>query len=233
MHILVEFWNNFLYIPLFNALIWFYNNWAHENLGYAVILLTIALRVVLLPLSIVSERNKIRYRLLHEKVEEAEKVFKNDSVLYKEKVRELLKKYKVNPWAKTIVLGIQALVLVLLYQVFIHGITRSKLNVLYPFIDRPDIINTNFYGFELGPRNVWWAAAVGLVLFIEIYLDQRRRKATVTRNEQIYAIIFPVMSFAALYILPMVKSIFILTTLAFSYMLSMLRKTFYPLKKEE
>lgn len=233
MHILVEFWNNFLYIPLFNALIWLYNGWAKENLGYAVILLTIILRVVLLPLSIVSERNKIRYRFLHEKVEEAKRAFKNDSVLYKEKVRELLKKYKVNPWAKTIVLGIQALVLVLLYQVFIHGITRSKLNVLYPFVDRPDIINANFYGFEMGVRDVWWAAAVGLVLFIEIYLDQRRRQSTVTRNEQIYAIIFPVMSFLALYLLPMVKSIFILTTLAFSYILSMLGRIFYPAEKEE
>lgn len=234
MEFLVSFWNHFLYIPLFNALIWLYNGWAKENLGSAVILLTIILRVVLLPLSIVSERNKIRYRLLHEKVEEAKKAFKNDSVLYKEKVRELLKKYKVNPWAKTIVLGIQALVLVLLYQVFIHGITRSKLNVLYPFVDRPDIINANFYGFEMGVRDVWWAAAVGLVLFIEIYLDQRRRSAKggVTRNEQIYAIIFPVMSFLALYLLPMVKSIFILTTLAFSYILSMLGKVFYPAEKE-
>lgn len=233
MHLLVEIWNNFLYIPLLNALIWLYNDWGKENLGYAVILLTIGLRIVLLPLSVISERNKIRYKLLDNKIVEAEKAYKKDRVLLKEKIRELLKQYKISPWAKTLILAIQALVLVLLYQVFIHGITRTKLNVLYPFVDRPEIIYTNFYGFELGVRNIWWAAAVGAVLFIEIYLDQRRRKAQVTKNEQVYAILFPIMSFLALYALPMVKSLFILTTLAFSYMLSIFRVVFYPEAKEE
>ena len=225
MHLLVEIWNNFLYIPLLNALIWFYNDWGKENMGYAVILLTIALRVVLLPLSIVSERNKLRYKTLDKKIVEAEKAYKKDRVL--------LKQYKISPWAKTLVLGIQALVLVLLYQVFIHSITYTRLNVLYPFVDRPEIIYTNFYGFELGVRNLWWAVVVGAVLFIEIYLDQRRRKSQVTKNEQVYAILFPIMSVLALYALPMVKSLFILTTLAFSYMLSMFRVVFYPEEKEE
>ncbi len=232
MHLLIDIWNNFLYIPLFNGLIWLYNDWGKENLGYAVIILTVALRVVLLPLSIVSERNKIRYRLLDEELGKTEKAYKDDRVLLKEQVRGLLKKYKVNPWAKTLVLGIQALVLVLLYQVFIHGITYSKLNVLYPFVARPEVINAKFYGFELGLRDARWAGLVGLVLFAEIYLDQRRRKAKVARNEQIYAIFFPIMSFLILYALPMVKSVFILTSLAFSYMLSMFRWAFYPVKKE-
>lgn len=232
MHLLVEIWNNFLYIPLFNSLIWLYNNWGKENLGYAVIILTVALRVVLLPLSVVSERNKFRYRLLDQELAETQKAYKDDRVLLKEQVRGLLKKYKVKPWAKTLVLGIQALVLVLLYQVFIHGITYSKLNVLYPFVIRPEVINTKFYGFELGLRDARWAGLVGLVLFLEIYLDQRRRKAKVSRNEQIYAIFFPVMSFLILYALPMVKSVFILTSLAFSYTLSMFRWAFYPAKKE-
>lgn len=232
MQILADVWNNFLYIPVFNALIWLYNNWAEGSLGYAVIILTVGLRLALLPLSIVTERNKMRYRVFDKKIVDVQKAYKNDRVLLKEKIRGLLKKYKINPWAKTLVLLIQALMLVLLYQVFIHGITRSKLNVLYLWVERPEVINANFYGYELGSRNVWWAAAVGVVLFIEIYLDQRRRRANVARNEQIYAILFPIMSFLALYALPMVKSLFILTTLAFSYTLSLLRAAFYPAKEE-
>ncbi len=233
MNIIVSIWNNFLYIPVFNALIWLYNNWAEGNLGYAVIILTVGLRLALLPLSIVSERNKMHYQIFDKKITEAQKAYKNDRVLLKEKIRGLLKKYKINPWAKTMTLAIQALMLVLLYQVFIHGITRSKLNVLYPLVERPEVINTNFYGFELGAHNIGWAAVVGAVLFIEIYLDQRKRRVGVTRNEQIYAIIFPIMSFLALYALPMVKSLFILTTLAFSYTLSLLRAAFYPASEKE
>ena len=54
---LATFWYLFLYQPLFNALIWIYSNIASGNLGWAVIWLTVFLRVVLLPLTFVSERN--------------------------------------------------------------------------------------------------------------------------------------------------------------------------------
>lgn len=229
MSLLVYFWNHLLYIPLFNVLIWLYNGLAHENLGIAVIYLTIALRVVLLPLSVVSERNKVRYLILEQKVSEARKSFKNDPVALKERVRKFLKEYKINPWAKTVVLGVQALVLVLLYQVFIGGITRYKMNVLYAGIARPEVLNTKFHGFELGLSDWRWAAAVGIILFLELYLAQRRKE--VSRTEQLYAIFFPLMSFVLLWILPMVKSVFILTTLAFSFMLGMFRSWFYPSKK--
>jgi len=230
MAFLAFFWTNYLYIPVFNALIWLYNGYAKENLGYAVIILTVALRVALLPLSIVSERNKMQYKILNEKAEQIRKDFKNDPIAMKEKVRKLLKQYKIKPWAKTLVLGIQALMLVLLYQVFIGGLTRYKLNVLYFWVDKPEIINTRFFGFELAVRDWHWAAAVGLVLFIEIYLDQRKRKTT--RGEQLYGIFFPILSFLLLWLLPMVKSIFILTSLAFSYMLSLLRGLYYTQPKE-
>ena len=222
-------WLNWLYIPVFNALIWLYNGWAKENLGYAVILLTIGLRLVLLPLSIISEKNKVKYRILVAKVAELEKSFKNDSVTLKVKIRELFKKNKVNPWAKILVLGIQALMLVLLYQVFIGGLARYKLNILYPSIERPEVINTEFYGFELGVRDWRWPASVAIVLFLENYLEQRKRKTT--RGEQLYAIFFPLMTFFVLWALPMVKSVFILTSLAFSYILSMFKGRFASEKK--
>ncbi len=231
MDFLGYIWTNWLYIPVFNALIWLYNDLAKENLGYAVIILTIALRFVLLPLSVISERNKIKYRKLADKVAVLEKDFKNDPVALKVKVRELFKRSRVNPWAKTAVLVIQGLMLVLLYQVFIGGLTRYKLNVLYPWIEKPEIINTRFFGFELGIR-VWrWAASVGIILFLENYLDQRKRKTT--KGEQLYAIFFPIMSFLVLWALPMVKSLFILTSLGFSYILSMFKGLFIAEKKAD
>ncbi|MCX6779197.1 MAG: YidC/Oxa1 family membrane protein insertase [Candidatus Magasanikbacteria bacterium] len=229
MDFLGYIWTNWLYIPVFNALIWLYNGIAKENLGYAVILLTIGLRVFLLPLSVISEKNKVKYELLDKKVDVLKKDFKNDAVALKIKLRELFRKSQVNPWAKILVLAIQALMLVLLYQVFIGGLTRYKLNVLYPTIERPEIINTKFYGFELGIRDWRWAGAVGVILFLENYLEQRKRKTT--KGEQLYAIFFPIMSFLLLWALPMVKSLFILTSLAFSYILSMFKGFFVSEKK--
>ncbi|MBI5229955.1 MAG: membrane protein insertase YidC [Candidatus Magasanikbacteria bacterium] len=222
MSFLAYFWNTFLYIPLFNALIWLYNGYANENLGYAVIYLTIVLRFLLLPLSFVSARSHTRYQFVEKKFAELKKSYKEDTVKLKEEARKLMKKYKVSPWAKGLLLFIQGLVLVLLYQVFIHGITYSKLNVLYPGIARPELINTDFYGFDIGQHSVLWPAIVGLVLFLEIYIDQRRHKEGLTTNDYLYAILFPLMSVFLLWLLPMVKSLFILTSLAFSYILGII-----------
>lgn len=222
MSFLAYFWNTFLYVPLFNALIWLYNTYAQENLGYAVIYLTVILRFLLLPLSFVSARNQTRYQIMEKKFVELKKAYKEDTVKLKEEARRLMRKYKVSPWAKGLSLFIQGLVLVLLYQVFIHGIAYSKLNVLYPGVARPELINTDFYGFDIGHRSVVWPAFVGLVLFIEIYIDQRRHKEGLTTNDYLYAILFPLMSVFALWLLPMVKSLFILTSLAFSYILGVI-----------
>ena len=53
-------WNDFLYQPVFNLLIWIYNNWTDANLGWAVVYLTVILRLALLPFSIVTEKNKAK-----------------------------------------------------------------------------------------------------------------------------------------------------------------------------
>ena len=54
------FWHNYFYQPVFNFLIWIYNNWTDMNFGWAVIYLTLILRFALLPFTLVNERNSIK-----------------------------------------------------------------------------------------------------------------------------------------------------------------------------
>lgn len=215
------FWQIYLYQPLFNFLVWMYANWTDHNFGWAVVWLTVLIRVVLLPFTLVTERDKIRNEALAKDVERVSHEFRHDSVLKKEEIRKVLKKRRVHPWAKIVVLGVQLLVLVLLYQVFLRGITNEKIiRVLYPFIDFPGAINTDFYGFDLGARHdTLWAGAVGLFLFAEIYLDYRKRKMKIHKNDLLYFFLFPLGVFWLLWILPMVKSLFVLTSLLFSAMI--------------
>jgi membrane protein insertase Oxa1/YidC/SpoIIIJ len=208
------FWHDFLYTPLLNVLIWLYNGPALGNLGVAIIYLTIAIRIVLLPFTVVSERSKILYEKLGEKIKKIEHDFKNDSIQRNEIIRQTMKEHRVSPWAKVVVLGVQALILVLLYQVFIGGI-NGKLGDLYSWVVRPDYINTIFLGFDLGKRSLFWSGLVGIVLFLEIYFDHRGRK--LTKSDVVYQVAFPGAVLFALWILPMAKSVFILTSLFFSF----------------
>lgn len=222
MEIFTLIWNQYLYIPLFNFLVWLYQNYSFYNLGIAVIILTVLLRLALLPFTILAERGKIISQELAKKVKEIEKDFANDPVKKKIAIRQFLKKKKIRPWAKAIVLGVQALVLVLLYRVFIGGInTEEKLHLLYSGISRPDFINTKFLWFDVGQINLIAPAIVAGYLFAEIFISQWQRKKELTKREQIYSLLFPAASFAILAVLPAVKSIFILTSLIFSTIISL------------
>lgn len=226
---MMTIWNDFLYQPLFNLLIWIYNNWTDSNFGWAVVYLTVVLRIVLLPFSFINEYNRLKNEALYREIKQMEKVYQNDQEIKKQEIRKIFKQRRVQPWAKVVVLLIQALVLVLLYQVFLRGITGEKiLKILYTFVDFPGVINTNFYGFDLGARhNVIWAGAVGLFLLIEIYITYRRFKGGLNKQDLTYFILFPLAVFFTLWLLPMVKSLFILTSLFFSLIVGSLSRLFF------
>ena len=227
-------WNDFLYKPVFNALIWIYNNWADANLGWAVVYLTVLLRLILLPFTIVTEKNKMQDENLDVELGKLSNDFRNDPVLYKEEMRKTLRKKKVSPWSKVVVLGIQALVLVLLYQVFLRGITGEKvIKILYPWINFPGVINTEFYGFALGQvHNFLWAGVVALFLLAEIFVGYRKHK-DLSKADLAYFILFPLASFLVLMILPMVKSLFILTSLIFSAIIHQFTRIIFRPKKKK
>ncbi len=226
-------WITFLYQPLFNVLIWIYNNIAGKNMGWAVIWLTIFLRLALLPLTIISERNAYKEINAETEAAEAAKAFKHDPIARKEIVRKIIKKNKISPWAKVATLLIQVLTLILLYQVFVRGMSGEKIfKFLYYFNDFPGKINNNFYGFDIGRVHDWiWSGAAAIYLFFGILIENRHRK-TWTSAEVTFLIIFPVFTFGLLWVLPMVKSLFILTSMMFSDTIRLLRIAFFPIKKE-
>ncbi|TAL19511.1 hypothetical protein EPN90_03240 [Patescibacteria group bacterium] len=224
-------WHDWFYVPLLNLLIYLYNFIGFNSLGAAVIALTVVIRVALLPFSIVSERNALAFDRLQSKIRAIEDENRTDPVLMKERIRELLTRHKVSPWAKVAALLFQLLVLIVLYQVFMAGI-NYELGSLYPFIVRPEAIDSTFYSFELGARSLGWAAAVGVYLFLEIAISLQRR-ARMDRSDLAYLVFFPLFVFFVLWYLPMVKSLFILTSLIFSSALASVRLVIFRVRPGE
>jgi len=225
-------WVTWLYQPLFNALIWIYSNVADKNLGWAVVWLTIFLRLILLPLTIIGERNAIKQARIEAEAKETVAAFRKDPVAQKDEYRKIIKKNRISPWAKVLVLGVQVLVLVLLYQVFMRGILGGGVaKILYPFINYPGKLNIYFYGFNLGKFNdSLWAGIAAVYLLLSIIIENKSKKDW-NRADMYYVLIYPLFTFFALWLLPMVKSLFILTTMIFSDTITILRKLLFPIKK--
>lgn len=225
-------WYSFLYQPLFNALIWIYVNVAGFNLGWAVVWLTIFLRILLLPLSIISVLAASRR---HKAVDEAKKAmvaYKSDRVAQQVAARKIMRKYHISPWAAVLNLGIQILVLILLYQVFLQGITQDRVSkTLYQnVIDYPGPINIIFYGFDVGYRHDYlWAGIATLYLIVSTIVSSRHQKSW-TKSDLYFLIFFPLFTYLFLWYLPMVKSLFILTTMMFSDIIKLIYWMFSPKK---
>jgi YidC/Oxa1 family membrane protein insertase len=221
-------WHDLLVTPLLNVLILFYDTIAFGNLGVAVIEMTVLLRVVLMPLTVVDEKKKAEQERLDTEVAKIQDAFKNDQVMAHEQIRELLARRRINPWAKTAVLLIQLAVLVVLYQVFLHGINAS-LDGLYGWVPAPaGPINVSFLGFDIGARNFYWALAVGIVLFLDIVAEQREVEHLLGKQDAVYRYAFPIMTVVVLSLLPMVKSLFILTSMGFSIAIFLIRRAIWP-----
>jgi YidC/Oxa1 family membrane protein insertase len=230
-----QLWFVVLYQPVFNALIWIYTNIAGYNLGWAVVWLTIFLRILLLPLTFISEKNVDKDKQLEDDVKKVALHYKNDPIAQKEQVRKLMKKHRASPWAKVLMLGIQALVFILLYQVFIHGISGEKIiKNLYSFVNYPGKINTSFYGFQIGHlHDTLWAGITAGYLFLSILIRNLIKRSAGFKADVYFLIFFPVFTFVLLWFLPMVKSLFILTTMIFSDIVTVILGALISPKKAE
>ncbi len=232
---MTELWYLYAYQPLFNLLIYLYNNFTDQNLGWAIVQLTLMLRFALLPFTILGEYNRVKNEELAKDVEEISKVYKKDPIQRKHEIRMVMKRRKVKPWSRVFVILVQAVVLLLLYQVFNQGISGERLlQTLYINVDFPGVIVTSFFGFELGvSHNSVWAGMVALWLFLETYLEFRKRGNNLTRADLMYFLLFPTAVFVALWILPMSKSLFVFTSMVFSAIVGMLVRPLFRKKESK
>ncbi len=167
MDFIITIFNEVLYRPLFNALIWIYNIVPGNDLGIAIILLTILIRFILYPLSKKAIQSQKAISFLQPKIKEIQKKYKNKEEQAKV-MMELYKKHKVNPMAGCLPILIQLPILIALYRVFFSGLNMETLNILYGFIQRPDSLNLMFLGLiNLSQKNIFLAILAGFFQFIQ------------------------------------------------------------------
>jgi YidC/Oxa1 family membrane protein insertase len=141
---LSNIWNTVLYGPLLNALTFLVSIVPGGDVGVAVILLTLFVKIVLFPLSQRSIESQIKMNLLAPEL----KKIKDGGASKEEQARqtfELYKHHKTNPFSGCLLVLIQIPIIFALYYVFLKGINLESV-LLYPFIHTPEHINMIFLG---------------------------------------------------------------------------------------
>jgi len=186
---------------LFNILVFFYNILGHD-MGLAIIAITILIRLALWPSQAKALRSQIALQKIQPKIDELRKKHK-DQAKQTKALLEFYKENKVSPFSSCLPTLIQLPILIALYQVLRVFTKPGSLNMIYPFIHRPESLNPMFLGFlDLSkPERFVLPVLAGIFQFIQTRMIMGKNKPVqqgqqnafqqALSNQMMY--IFPVM----------------------------------------
>jgi YidC/Oxa1 family membrane protein insertase len=197
-------WNAVLYKPLYNALIFLVAIIPGGDIGIALIVLTIVVKLILFPLT----QKSIKSQVAMKQIEPELAKIKAENLSREEQARrtmELYKTRKVNPFSGCLVLLIQFPIIIALYQVFFKGLAVIAPENLYSFVHLPTTLNTMFLGLiDMHAKSVVLAVLAGITQFIQmkIVMPQKPTLPKPTENKTFSEQMSQSMQFQMRYILP-------------------------------
>ncbi len=210
-----------------NLLFLIYNN-TIADVGVSVILLTILIRLILLPIFYKSAKDQTILQKITPRIKELQKIHKDNKEKQVEEIMKVYKEHKVNPFSGFILLLIQIPILIALYRVFLNGFSKNVLSGLYSFVLPPQNIHTMFLGIiDLTSKNIWIVVIAGVFQYLQSKLMMNMSKIAAGSNQgkevdiaqkisRNMMIMGPVLTVLILYPLPSVVALYWLTTSAFS-----------------
>lgn len=132
--------------PIFNLLIFIYNTIPGNDLGVAIIILTVIIKAILFPLSQSSIRSQKALQTLQPKIDALKKKYGDQRERMAQEMMKLYKEQKVNPLSSCLPLLIQLPFLFAVFSVFRTSLTGDHSELLYTFVANPGTLNTTFLG---------------------------------------------------------------------------------------
>lgn len=181
------------YQPILNLLVFLYNILPGHDIGLAIIIMTILIKLLLLPLSKQSIKSQKALQEIQPKIEELKKKHAANKEAQAKALMELYKQEKVNPLSSCLPLLIQLPFFWAVFQVFNNGLAGKSLELVYSFINRPTTINPVSFGLlDLSKPNVILAILAGLAQYWQTKMLSTKRPAIKTeaaKDEEMTAII--------------------------------------------
>jgi YidC/Oxa1 family membrane protein insertase len=141
--------NELIYKPLYNLLIFIYNVVPLHDFGVAIILVTILIKFLLVPLSRKQIEAQKKMQELQPKIKAVQEKHKQDKEKQSRALMELYKENKANPFSGCLPMIVQLVFLIAIYRV-LFNISQAGLIVetagLYSFVANPGQIKHLFLG---------------------------------------------------------------------------------------
>lgn len=167
-----------VYTPLYNGLIYLVDVVPLHDVGLAVVLLTIVVRIILFPLSRQAVKTQIAMKDVAPDIEALKEKFKDKQEEQARAIFALYKEKGIRPFSSFFLILLQLPILFGLYWVFWKGgLPQVDTSLLYSFVPFPPGVNMNFLGIvDMGGRDMVLAALAGLTQLFQARLSMGPRK---------------------------------------------------------
>jgi YidC/Oxa1 family membrane protein insertase len=162
------------YQPILNILAFLYNNTA--DLGVAIILLTIVIKLVLWPLSQKAIKSQTELQAIQPKIDELKKKYADNKAELGTATMNLYKEHQINPLSSCLPLLIQLPFLFAVFRVLRSGLEQD-LGLVYSFLPKPHDFHTLSFGFmDLSKPVIYLAVLAGVAQFIQSKMMLAKQK---------------------------------------------------------
>ncbi len=212
--------------PLYNGLIFLFVTIPWIDAGFAVIIFTFIVRLILFPLSKKSIVTQVRMKEIEPELNRLKQTV-TDKQKQALMVMDLYKKKGVNPFSSFFLLFLQLPIIWALYHIFVSsGLPVVDKSLLYSFVNIP-LINMSFLGiFDISHRSIFLSILAAIGQFLQLHFSFSSNPApTDTSNPTMNSAadmmknmkyIFPVMIFFISYKVSAVVAIYLTVSSLFT-----------------
>ena len=160
-------------MPIYNLLIFFTGILPNGDVGLAVVIVTLIVKIVTSPLSISALKTQRRMKVIEPQLKHVREKYKDDKEAQARETMALYKNNGIRPFSSIFGTLIQLPVIISLYQIFRkEQLLHTDISLLYHFIKIPDFISPNFLGtFSVTSHSPVLAALAGISQFFQARLS--------------------------------------------------------------
>ncbi len=230
----MDFFTAYIYQPFFNILVglyWITGQFLQQpDMGIAVILFAVAVRLILLPFDLISERSDEEKFQISQKIKKIKKEHSDNLIRQKEEIRKTMRQSPGAILSEVFTVAIQLTIIIVLYRIFTTGLEGEDLHLLYsfmPFIKEP--VNLLFLGqYDLSHTNSTLNLIQSVMIALSEFLHLSLSPIKSSRREFLsLVVIFPVACFLVFIFLPAGKKVFIISSLCFTILVRLYKHASY------
>src|SRR6185437_2418047 len=170
--------------PLYNVFVFLIGVMPGGNVGLAIIVMTLLVRLIFYPAFTSSIRTQMGMAAIQGDLDEINEKYKDDPTEKAKQTMALYKERNIRPLAGLVaVIAPIPIFIALYYSISREGLPHIETNLLYSFVHAPATVNIIFLGFLnlLTPHNIGLALVVALLQYAVVRLTVLRTNRSNTK----------------------------------------------------